>query len=232
MIKGYYEQLGGFGKAWTGLAAVGLVFLFGNFAPSHAQPSGGTETVTTNTVQTDGTYPTAPTAAAISEWLRKTTNIAPSSAIAVGNDMVVSVANLGTRDQVTNIIKDVRLRGETISPKFSDLIQGRSTQVSMDVDCTKSMILIHQTDVYPGSNLVGTPRILPGSQQWIKPIGTAYLAETINSVCQPRVPPRPETAQAPSEPPPSPYQKPLQQAYVPPPAPPPVRAPEIGRAHV
>ena len=198
---------------------LGLVLFTSFTAPVIAQPASGSETVVTGSNESDGTYPAASTAAAISEWLRKTTNIAPASAIAVGSDMVVSVARLGSLDPKTNLVKDVRLRGETISPKFSDLIQGRSTLVSMDVDCAKSMILIHQTDVYPASNLVGAPRILPGSAQWIKPIGTAYLAETITTVCQQRAAPPPiEMARAPSAPTPVPYQKPLAPAYVSPPA--------------
>lgn len=208
------------GRSW--LVALGLTMLASVNGRVIAQPAGGSETVVTGTNESDGTYPTAATAAAISDWLRKTTNIAPASAIAVGSDMVVTVARFGSLDPRSNIVKDVRLRGETISPRFSDLIQGRSTLVSLDVDCTKSMILIHQTDVYPASNLVGAPRILPGSAQWIKPIGTAYLSETINTVCQQRaVPPPLEMAKASAAPAPTPYQKPaaptpVAPTYVPP----------------
>lgn len=184
-----------------------------------AQDATASEAVRTSDIDPNGTYPAAPTAAAISEWLRNNTNISPAAAIAVGSDMVVSIARFGTVDPATGTIKDVTLRGEAISPKFSDLIRGRSTMVAMDVDCEKSMILIHQTDVYPQSNLVGTARVLPGSKQWIKPVGTAYLADTITAVCKAKgaSPARTaEPAPAPAMPaaaPPPPRAQPAAPAY-------------------
>ena len=185
-MMGYGRQKGTAPRLSSRLGAVvvGLCLATAPVSGALAQDVTSGETVKTSDIDPNGTYPAAPTAAAISEWLRNNTNISPAAAIAVGSDMVVSIARFGTIDPATGTIKDVTLRGEAISPKFSDLIRGRSTMVAMDVDCDKSMILIHQTDVYPQSNLVGTARVLPGSKQWIKPVGTAYLADTITAVCK------------------------------------------------
>ena len=205
-MMGYGRQLSTAPRLSSRLGAVvaGLCICAFAAAGASAQNSTSGETVKTSDIDPNGTYPAAPTAAAISEWLRNNTNISPAAAIAVGSDMVVSIARFGTPDQATGTIKDVTLRGEAISPKFSDLIRGRSTMVAMDVDCDKSMILIHQTDVYPQSNLVGTARVLPGSKQWIKPVGTAYLADTITAVCKARGPSTMRAAeQAPEPAPPS-----------------------------
>ena len=189
-MMGYGRQKGFAPRLSSRLGAVVLGLSLSVFAAGGASAQNATagEVVKTSDIDPNGTYPAAPTAAAISEWLRNNTNISPAAAIAVGSDMVVSIARFGTIDQATGTIKDVTLRGEAISPKFSDLIRGRSTMVAMDVDCDKSMILIHQTDVYPQTNLVGTARVLPGSKQWMKPVGTAYLADTITAVCKARGP--------------------------------------------
>ncbi len=214
-MMGYGRQKGNAPRLSSRLRAVVLGLSLSVFAAGGASAQNATagEVVKTSDIDPNGTYPAAPTAAAISEWLRNNTNISPAAAIAVGSDMVVSIARFGTIDQATGTIKDVTLRGEAISPKFADLIRGRSTMVAMDVDCDKSMILIHQTDVYPQSNLVGTARVLPGSKQWIKPVGTAYLADTITAVCKARGPATVRAAeQAPEPAPPSPPPPPQPQA--------------------
>ena len=220
-MMGYGRQKGTAPRVSRRLGAVVLGLCITALATGsvRAQDKSASEAVRTSDIDPNGTYPAAPTAAAISEWLRNNTNISPAAAIAVGSDMVVSIARFGSFDQATGTIKDVTLRGEAISPKFSDLIRGRSTMVAMDVDCDKSMILIHQTDVYPQSNLVGTARVLPGSKQWMKPVGTAYLADTITAVCKARGPATARVAEQapepapPSAPPPPPRQQPAAPAY-------------------
>jgi cell division septation protein DedD len=201
-MMGYGRQKGKARRiaSHLGAIAIGLCLTASQVNSTHAQEAGASEALRTSDTDPTGTYPAAPTAAAISEWLRNNTNISPAAAIAVGSDMVVSIARFGTFDPTSGTVKDVTLRGEAISPKFSDLIRGRSTMVSMDVDCDKLMILIHQTDVYPQTNLVGTARVLPGSKQWIKPVGTAYLADTVTAVCKAKGPGAMQAA-APSPPP-------------------------------
>ena len=205
-MMGYGRQRATAPSSWNSIGALALGLCLTLPLPGKvlAQNSTDSEAIATAEAAPEGSYPAAPTAAAISEWLRNNTNISPAAAIAVGSDMVVSIARFGTADPASGTVKGVTLRGEAISPKFAELIRGRSTMVAMDVDCDKSMILIYQTDVYPQSNLIGTARVLPGSKQWIKPVGTAYLADTIVAVCKARGPATVRTAQAANAPSPAP----------------------------
>lgn len=129
-------------------------------------------------------YPAAHTTEAIRTWLKGSTSLAPSQVISIGADMVVGFAQTGSLDPVTGYIKGAELRGEALTPQFTKVIQGRSSLATLDVNCTTSSALIHQTKIYSKGNLSGEVTVLAGSGNWITPPKTAYLSEAIDAICR------------------------------------------------
>jgi hypothetical protein len=129
-------------------------------------------------------YPTARTPDAIGSWLKTATSLAPAQVISIGADMVVGFAKTGSLDPVTGHIRGAELRGEALTPQFTKVIQGRSSLATLDVNCTTSSALIHQTKIYSKGNLTGEVTVLAGSGTWITPPKTAYLSEAIDAICR------------------------------------------------
>ncbi len=129
-------------------------------------------------------YPTAHTPEAIRKWLKAATSLAPAQVISIGADMIVGFAQSGSLDPVTGFIKGAELRGEALTPQFTKVIQGRSSLATLDVNCTTSSALIHQTKIYSKANLAGEVTVLAGSGTWITPPKTAYLFEAIDAICR------------------------------------------------
>jgi hypothetical protein len=98
--------------------------------------------------------------------------------------MVVGFGKTGSLDPVTGYIKGAELRGEALTPQFTKAIQGRSSLATLDINCTTSSALIHQTKIYSKSNLAGEVTVLNGSGTWITPPKTAYLSEAIDAICR------------------------------------------------
>ena len=162
----------------------GTVVLFSaSIALAATQPSTSVRSAASKAGDTEG-YPSAHTPDAIRTWLKTATSLAPSQVISIGADMVVGFAQSGSLDPVTGYIKGAELRGEALSPQFTKVIQGRSSLATLDVNCTTSSALIHQTKIYSKANLSGEVTVLSGSGTWITPPKTAYLSEAIDAICR------------------------------------------------
>ena len=160
-----------------------VALLAASMAFAATQPSSAARTSANKATETEG-YPTARTPEAIRTWLKRSTSLAPAQVISIGADMVVGFAQTGSLDPVTGYIKGAELRGEALTPQFTKVIQGRSSLATLDVNCTTSSALIHQTKIYSKANLNGEVMTLPGSGTWITPPKTAYLSEAIDAICR------------------------------------------------
>ncbi len=160
-----------------------VALLAASMALAAAPPSGAARSAASKVADSEG-YPTARTAEAIGSWLKTSTSLAPAQVISIGADMVVGFAKTGSLDPVTGYIKGAELRGEALTPQFTKVIQGRSSLATLDVNCTTSSALIHQTKIYSKGNLTGEVTVLAGSGTWITPPKTAYLFEAIDAICR------------------------------------------------
>jgi|GEM_PF-1616489 hypothetical protein len=160
-----------------------VALLAASMAFAAAQPSTSARTPASKAEDTEG-YPTARTPEAVRTWLKRSTSLAPAQVISIGADMVVGFAQSGSLDPVTGYIKGAELRGEALNPLFTKVIQGRSSLATLDVNCTTSSALIHQTKIYSKGNLTGEVTVLAGSGTWITPPKTAYLSEAIDAICR------------------------------------------------
>ena len=160
-----------------------VALLAASMAFAATQPSSAARTSANKATETEG-YPTARTPEAIRTWLKRSTSLASAQVISIGADMVVGFAQTGSLDPVTGYIKGAELRGEALTPQFTKVIQGRSSLATLDVNCTTSSALIHQTKIYSKANLNGEVMTLPGSGTWITPPKTAYLSEAIDAICR------------------------------------------------
>ena len=160
-----------------------VALLAASMAFAAAPPSSAARSAVRKVADSDG-YPTARTPEAIGAWLRTATSLAPAQVISIGADMVVGFAKTGSLDPVTGHIKGAELRGEALTPQFTKVIQGRSSLATLDVNCTTSSALIHQTKIYSKGNLTGEVTVLAGSGTWITPPKTAYLSEAIDAICR------------------------------------------------
>lgn len=160
-----------------------VALLAASMAFAEAPPSSAAGTSANKATETGG-YPTARTPEAIRTWLKRSTSLAPTQVISIGADMVVGFAQSGSLDPVTGFIKGAELRGEALTPQFTKVIQGRSSLATLDVNCTTSSALIHQTKIYSKGNLAGEVTVLAGSGTWITPPKTAYLSEAIDAICR------------------------------------------------
>jgi hypothetical protein len=169
-------------KALSTVCSV-LVLSAGPTAFAAPQPPTSARTPASKASETEG-YPTARTPEAIRKWLKGATSLSPTQVISIGADMVVGFAQSGSLDPVTGFIKGAELRGEALTPQFTKVIQGRSSLATLDVNCTTSSALIHQTKIYSKANLTGEVTVLAGSGTWITPPKTAYLSEAIDAICR------------------------------------------------
>ncbi|MCX8497980.1 MAG: SPOR domain-containing protein [Caulobacteraceae bacterium] len=160
-----------------------VVLLAASMAFAAAPPSSAARPAVRKIADPEG-YPSARTPEAIRAWLKTATSLAPAQVISIGADMVVGFAKTGSLDPVTGYIKGAELRGEALTPQFTKAIQGRSSLATLDVNCTTSSALIHQTKIYSKSNLAGEVTVLNGSGTWITPPKTAYLSEAIDAICR------------------------------------------------
>ena len=192
-------------SGWMGLAIAAAAMTLGSPLAIAAPASAPARTTS---VGDDG-FPSARTPLIITSWLGQSTDIAPSSVISVGADMVVAISKTGARDATSGKVKGVQLRGEAISAKFAEAIKGRSSIATLDVNCTDGTALLYQTKIYAQNNLKGAVSVLPGSNSWITPPKAAYLWDAVQAVCdtrfeRPLTPPAAPTQAAPlrSAPPP------------------------------
>lgn len=160
-----------------------VALLAASMAFAAAPPSNAARSAVKKVADSEG-YPTARTPDAIGAWLKTATSLAPAQVISIGADMVVGFAKTGSLDPVTGYIKGAELRGEALTPQFTKVIQGRSSLATLDVNCTSSSALIHQTKIYSKANLNGEVMTLAGSGTWITPPKTAYLSEAIDAICR------------------------------------------------
>jgi hypothetical protein len=160
-----------------------VALLAASMAFAAAPPSSAARSAASKVADSEG-YPTARTPDAIGAWLKTATSLAPAQVISIGADMVVGFAKTGSLDPVTGHIKGAELRGEALTPQFTKVTQGRSSLATLDVNCTTSSALIHQTKIYSKGNLTGEVTVLAGSGTWITPPKTAYLSEAIDAICR------------------------------------------------
>lgn len=160
-----------------------VALLAASMAFAAAPPPNAARSAANKVAGSEG-YPTAHTPEAIRSWLKTATSLAPAQVISIGADMVVGFAQTGSLDPVTGFIKGAELRGEALTPQFTKVIQGRSSLATLDVNCTTSSALIHQTKIYSKGNLAGEVMVLAGGGTWITPPKTAYLSEAIDAICR------------------------------------------------
>ena len=160
-----------------------VALLAASMAFAAAPPPDAARSSASKAADSEG-YPAVHTPEAIRKWLKAATSLAPAQVISIGADMVVGFAQTGSLDPVTGFIKGAELRGEALTPQFTKVIQGRSSLATLDVNCTTSSALIHQTKIYSKGNLAGEVTVLAGSGTWITPPKTAYLSEAIDAICR------------------------------------------------
>jgi len=184
----------------------------------------------------DADYPAADDPATIAAWLGQRTNIKPSAVVTVTPGLVVALV-AKTMPLTPEGPVRVTLREEVIAPAFIDAVGGRSSLMSIEIQCEERRLRMDERHLYSGPNLSGAAEVSEPSTEWLRIPEDTVMDDVARAACDanytwplqafaPSTPVAVMVAQTASEPKPQPPPAPIVQAAAPvgepaPPAPPP-----------
>ena len=190
-----------------------------------------------------GDYPAADDPGTLAAWLGDRTNIKPSAVVTITSGFVIALVGKTMPLSPDGPVR-VTLREEVIAPAFIDAVGGRSSLMSMEIQCDERRLRMDERHLYAGPNLSGRTEVVEPSTEWLRIPEESIMDDVARAACEANYPwplrdlappatvvaaqtaPAPQIAMAPPSPAPV---APVQASVEPPeaaPEPPPA-APEV-----
>jgi hypothetical protein len=181
-----------------------------------------------------GDYPAADDPKTLAAWLGDRTNIKPSAVVTITSGFVVALVGKTMPLSPDGPVR-VTLREEVIAPAFIDAVGGRSSLMSLEIQCDERRLRMDERHVYAGPNLSGATEFVEPSTEWLRIPEESIMDDVARAACEANYPwplrdlappaavlaaqtaPPPQIAIAPPSPAP---EAPVQPAVEPVPAPP------------
>jgi len=132
----------------------------------------------------DTDYPAAGDPATIAAWLAERTNIKPSAVVTVTSGFVVAMVGK-TMPLTPEEPVRVTLREEVIAPAFIDAVGGRSSLMSMEIQCEERRLRMDERHIYSGPNLSGESEVSEPSTEWLRIPEDTVMDDVARAVCDP-----------------------------------------------
>jgi len=129
-------------------------------------------------------YPAVRSLPAVSDWLRRYSDIPRSRLVGLGPDSLFAVEPAPQPGPPPAL--RVVIRQEAVTPEFAKRLGGRSASMVADIDCPGRRVFQREVDLYVGSNRQGASRRLGAAKDWQAiPPGT-YMEQVMQAVCDPQ----------------------------------------------
>jgi hypothetical protein len=132
----------------------------------------------------DTDYPAAGDPATIAAWLGERTNIKPSAVVTVTSGFVVAMVGK-TMPLTPEEPVRVTLREEVIAPAFIDAVGGRSSLMSMEIQCEERRLRMDERHLYSGPNLSGESEVSEPSTEWLRIPEDTVMDDVARAACDP-----------------------------------------------
>jgi len=132
----------------------------------------------------DADYPAASDPATVAAWLGQRTNIKPAAVVTVTPGLVVALV-AKTMPLTPEGPVRVTLREEVIAPAFIDAVGGRSSLMSMEIQCEERRLRMDERHLYAGPNLSGETEVSEPSTEWLRIPEDTVMDDVARAACDP-----------------------------------------------
>lgn len=132
----------------------------------------------------DADYPGADDPATVAAWLSQRTNIKPSAVVTVTPGLVVALVGKTMPLTPEGPVR-ITLREEVIAPAFIDAVGGRSSLMSMEIQCEERRLRMDERHLYSGPNLSGEAEVSEPSTEWLRIPEDTVMDDVARAACEP-----------------------------------------------
>jgi hypothetical protein len=132
----------------------------------------------------DADYPAADDPATVAAWLGERTNIKPSAVVTVTPGLVVALVGKTMPLTPEGPVR-ITLREEVIAPAFIDAVGGRSSLMSMEIQCEERRLRMDERHLYAGPNLSGASEVSEPSTEWLRIPEDTVMDDVARAACDP-----------------------------------------------
>ena len=132
-------------------------------------------------------YPAANDPGTLAAWLGDRTNIKPSAVVTITSGFVVALVGKTMPLSPDGPVR-VTLREEVIAPAFIDAVGGRSSLMSMEIQCDERRLRMDERHLYAGPNLSGPTEIVESSTEWLRIPEESIMDDVARAACEANYP--------------------------------------------
>jgi hypothetical protein len=127
-------------------------------------------------------YPPADDRQALIAWLGERTNIEAASVVSVTPELVVAIVGK-TQPPTPGGPVRLTLREEVIAAPYVDSVGGRSSLMSMEIQCEERRVRMDERRLYAGANLGGSVDVSEPSSTWVRIPEGSIMDDVARAVC-------------------------------------------------
>lgn len=127
-------------------------------------------------------FPRADDQAALISWLDTRTNIAAATVVTVTPQLVVALVGKTAPATPGGPVR-LTLREEVIDAAYVDTVGGRSSLMSMEIQCEERRVRMDERRLYAGANLGGSAQATEPSSAWVKIPQGSIMDDVARAVC-------------------------------------------------
>lgn len=120
-------------------------------------------------------------------WLGARTNISPGAVVSVTPELVVAIVGK-TMPPVAGGPIRLTLREEVIDANYVSKVGGRSSLMSMDIQCEERRVRMDERRLYAGPNLTGSVELTDPSASWVRIPEGSIMDDVARATCDPVYP--------------------------------------------
>jgi hypothetical protein len=130
-----------------------------------------------------GDYPAADDPKTLAAWLGDRTNIKPSAVVTITSGFVVALVGKTMPLSPDGPIR-VTLREEVTAPAFIDAVGGRSSLMSLEIQCDERRLRMDERHLYAGPNLSGATEVVEPSTEWLRIPEESIMDDVARAACE------------------------------------------------
>lgn len=127
-------------------------------------------------------YPASSDTSTLVAWLGESTNIAPETVVSVTPELVVAIVGKTPPASPGGPVR-LTLRQEVIASGYVQAVGGRSSLMSMAIQCEERRVRMDERRLYAGLNLTGSVETTPPSAAWVRIPEGSIMDEVARAAC-------------------------------------------------
>src|SRR6185437_7707328 len=134
-----------------------------------------------------GDYPASDNPMTLAAWLGERTNIKPSAVVTITSGFVVALVGKTLPLSPDGPVR-ITLREEVIAPAFIDAVGGRSSLMSLEIQCDERRLRMDERHLYAGPNLSGATEVVEASTEWLRIPEESIMDDVARAACEANYP--------------------------------------------